>query len=157
MPIGTIQQSDNLNTQTAVLINSSVVVTSVVKWEMKITPPTQLVEFSLKTVMSACVIECRSIGSCNSRGLCTGLLITGLCFLLTTSLWNKIPVQGYQFPRTCALIQIKYVLPKPCHLPQYSYRSRDPTTHPVTWLRLAPGFRDLYSYWGRWHSKATHT
>ena len=28
----------------------------------------------------------------------------------------------------CAIIQIKYVLPKLCYLPQYSYGSRDPTT-----------------------------
>ena len=33
-----------------------------------------------------------------------------------------------QFSSTCAIIQIKYVLPKLCHLPQYSYGSRDPTT-----------------------------
>ena len=46
-----------------------------------------------------------------------------------------------QFSRTCAIIQIKYVLPKLCHLPQYSYGSRDPTTR-GTRLRLVPGFRD---------------
>ena len=33
------------------------------------------------------------------------------------------------------MIQSKYVLPKLCHLPQYSYGSRDPTTR-------VPGFRD---------------
>ena len=38
-----------------------------------------------------------------------------------------------QFPRTFAIIQIKYVLLKLYHLPQYSYGSR---------LRLVPGFRD---------------
>ena len=39
-----------------------------------------------------------------------------------------------QFSRTCAIIQIKYVMPILCHLPQYSYGSRDPTTR--------VGFRD---------------
>ena len=53
-----------------------------------------------------------------------------------------MPVRGMkQFSRTCAIIQIKYVLPKLCHLPQYSYGSRDPTTL-GTRLRLVPGFRD---------------
>ena len=41
----------------------------------------------------------------------------------------------------CAIIQIKYVLPKLCHPPQYSYGSRDPTTR-VLGLRLVPGWWD---------------
>ena len=58
----------------------------------------------------------------------------------------------------CAIIQIKYVLPKLCHLPQYSYGSRDPTNR-VLGFASNPGLgtRDPYSYWGRWHSMATHT
>ena len=63
-----------------------------------------------------------------------------------------------QFSRTCAIIQIKYVLPKLCHLPQYSYGSRDPTTQVLGYASYPGlGTRDPYSYWGRWHSMATHT
>ena len=36
-----------------------------------------------------------------------------------------------QFSRTCAIIQIKYVLPKLCHLPQYSH---DPGIPPPGYL-----------------------
>ena len=52
-------------------------------------------------------------------------------------------------------MQIKYVLPKLRHLPQYSYGSRDPNTgyEPSTRFRApAPVL-----YWGSWHSIATHT
>ena len=60
--------------------------------------------------------------------------------------------------RTCAIIQIKYVLQKPCHLPQYLYGSRDPTTRVLVFASYPGlGTRDRYSYWGRWHSMATHT
>ena len=63
-----------------------------------------------------------------------------------------------QFSRICAIIQIKYVLPKLCHLPQYSYGSRDPTTRVLGYASYPGlGTRDSYSYWGRWHSMATHT
>ena len=63
-----------------------------------------------------------------------------------------------QFSSTCAIIQIKYVLPKLCHLPQYSYGSRDPTTRVLGYASYPGlGTRDPYSYWGRWHSMATHT
>ena len=30
--------------------------------------------------------------------------------------------------RTSVIIEITYILPNLCHLPHYSYRSRDPTT-----------------------------
>ena len=36
--------------------------------------------------MSASVIECISIGSCSSSGLCAGLMITGLHFQLLFTL-----------------------------------------------------------------------
>ena len=47
---------------------------------MKMTTQPKLVEFSFIAYVSACVIECRSIGSCSSSGLCAGLMITGLHF-----------------------------------------------------------------------------
>ena len=49
-------------------------------WGMKMTTLPKLVEFSFIPYMSASVIECRSIGSCNSSGLCAGLMITGFHF-----------------------------------------------------------------------------
>ena len=52
--------------------------------------------------------------SCNSH-----------CLPLTR---NAITGVSEYFSRICAIIQIKYVLQKLCHLPQYSYGSRDPTT-----------------------------
>ena len=48
-------------------------------------------------------------------------------------------------------MQIKYVLPKLCHLPQYSYRSRDPTIRVLGYASYPGlGTRDPYSYWGWW-------
>ena len=46
--------------------------------------------------MSASVIECRSIGSYSSSGLCAGLMITGLYFQLLFTLppSDRIPVKG---------------------------------------------------------------
>ena len=62
------------------------------------------------------------------------------------------------FSRTCAIMQIKYELSKLCHLPQYSYGSQDPTTRVLGYASYPGlGTRDPYSYWGRWHSMATHT
>ena len=140
---------NSLNTQSTVLTNSSVMVASAVYGEWRWQPYQNLLNSVFIPYMSAGVIECRSIGSFSSSGLCAGLMITGLHFQLLFTLppsdtechegvWK-------QFSRTCAIIQIKYVLPKLYHLPQYSYGSRDPTT------------RVPYSYWGRWHSMATHT
>ena len=51
-------------------------------WGRKMTTLSKLVEFSIIPYMSASVIECRSIGSCSSSGLCAGLMITGLHFQL---------------------------------------------------------------------------
>ena len=162
MQIGTIQQSDNLNSQSTILTNSSVMVASIVYGEWRWQPYQNLLNSVLIPYMSGSVIECRSIGSCSSSGLCAGLMITGLHFQLLLSLppsetecqWGV----WKQFSRTCAIIQIKYVLPKLCHLPQYSYWSRDPTTR-VLGCASYPGLgtRYPYSYWGRWHSMATHT
>ena len=100
------------------------------KWGVKMTTPTKLGEFSFYP-MSTSVIECRGSGSRNSSGLCTGLPVTSLRFQLplTTSIWHKMPVRGIKTVlKTYAIIQIKYVLPKLHHLPEYSYGSRDPTT-----------------------------
>ena len=120
-------------------------------WGLKITTLPKLVEFSFIPYMSASVIECRSIGSFSISGLCAGLMITGHHFQLLITLppsdtecqWGV----WKQFSRTCAIIQIKYVLPKLCHLPQYSYGSRDPTTRVLGYASY-PGLGtwDLYSY-----------
>ena len=159
MPIGTIQQSEHTKYSTyQQQCNGS----KCSSWGMKMTTLPKLVEFSFIPYMSASVIECRSIGSCSSSGLCAGLMITGLHFQLLFTLppsdaecqWGV----WKQFSRTCAIIQIKYVLPKLCHLPQYSYGSRDPTTRLLGYASYPGlGTRDPYSYWGRWHSMATHT
>ena len=110
-------------------------------------------------VAVGCVQGSISQVSAFSCGLCAGFLITGLCFqlTLTTSLWHIMPVRGIKNSRTWSIIQINYVLPKLCHLPQYSYGSRDPATrvlgfpsYPALWTW------DPYSYWGKWHSMATH-
>ena len=54
-------------------------------------------------------------------------------------------------------MQIKYVLPKLCHLASIR-ASPDPITQ-VTGFASYPGLgtRDPYSYWGSWHCMATHT
>ena len=136
---------NSLSTESTVLTNSSVMVASVVYGEWRWQPYQNLLNSVFIPYMSASVIECRSIGSCSSNGLCAGL------FILPPSdtecqegVWN-------QFSRTCAIIQIKYVLPKLCHLPQYSYGSRDPTTRVLGYASYPGlGTRDPYSYWGRW-------
>ena len=130
-------------TQNTVFTNSSVNGSKCSLWGMKMTALPKLVEFSFIPCISASVIECRSIGSCSSSGLCAGSwshVSTFSCYPhclpltqnASSGLWK-------QFSRTCAIIQIKYVLSKLCHLPQYCHGSRDP-----------------YSYWGRWHSMVTH-
>ena len=159
MPIGTIQQSEHTKYSTyQQQCNGS----KCSLWRMKMTTLPKLVEFSFIPYMSAGVIECRSIGSCSSSGLCAWLMITGLHFQLLFTLppSDTECQEGVwkHFSRTCAIIQIKYVLPKLCHLPQYSYGSRDPTTQVLGYASYPGlGTRDPYSYWGRWHSMATHT
>ena len=154
---------NSLNTQSTVPTNSSVMVASVIDGEWRWRPYQNLLNsVFIPYNMSASVIECRSIGSCSSSGLCAGLMITGLQFQLLFTLpplWHRMPVRVWkQFSRTCAIIQIKYVLPKLCHLPQYSYGSRDPTTRVLCYAsHPGLGTRDAYSYWGRWHSMAAHT
>ena len=161
MPSGTIQ---HLNTQSIVLTNSSVMVASVVDGEWRWQPHQNLLNSVFIPYMSASVIECRSIGRCSSSGLCAGLMITGVnrsqlsAAIHTASLWHKMPVRGYENNFQEPVLQIKYVLPKPCHLPQYSYGSRDPTTRVLDYASYPGlGTQDPYSYWGRWHSMATHT
>ena len=69
MPIGTIH---HLNIQSTVLTNSSVLVGSVVYGEWRWRPHEKIVKFIFIPCMSASVIECRSIGSCNSNGCVQG-------------------------------------------------------------------------------------
>ena len=117
------------------------------------TTTTKLVELSFVTpYVSVSVIECRSIGSCSSSGLCAGLLVTGFHFqlLLTLSPSDTDCQYGGIRIRTCAIIQIKYVLSKLCRLTQYSYGSLVPTTRVLGYASYPGlGTRDPYSYWGR--------
>ena len=48
-------------------------------------------------------------------------------------------------PRTCVIIEIKYILPKRGHLPQYSYGSRIPSPGTRRRHRLVSGSRDPWS------------
>ena len=113
---------DNLNIQSTVLTNKSVLVSRIVNGELRQQPKQNLLNSVFITSVSACVTECRCIGSCSSTRLCAGFLITGFCLqlLLITSLWHRMLIKGYgnNFSRTCDMIQIKYVLLKLCHLPQ---------------------------------------
>ena len=141
---------NSLNTQTTVLTNNSVIVASVVDGEWRWQPYQNFLNSVFIRYMSANVIECRIIGSCSSSGLCAGLMITGLHFqLLFTLPPSDTECQlgvWKQFSRTCAIIQIKYVLPKLCHLPQYSYGSRDPTDRVLGYASYPGlGTRDPYS------------
>ena len=66
MPIGTIQ---HLNTQSTEL--TSVLVASAVHGEWRWQPQQNLLNSVCISCMSACVIECRSIGSCSSSWPCS--------------------------------------------------------------------------------------
>ena len=97
MPIGTIQQSNNMNTQSTVLTNNSVVVASSLTGNEDGTPnKTSWVQVWISHFcwVSVSVFECTRSSCCGSSGLCAVLLITGLCFqlLLKTSLWLRMPV-----------------------------------------------------------------
>ena len=97
MPIGTIQQSNNMNTHNTVLTNNSVVVASSLTGNEDGTPSktswVQVWKYHFCWV-SVSVFECTSSSNCSSSGLGAVLLITGLCFqlLLKTSLWHRMPV-----------------------------------------------------------------
>ena len=138
--------------KSTVLTSSSVLVTSVVLANEDDNPNKTCWIQCFIPYMSASaldkVIECRSIGSCSSSGCVQG----SWSQVFTFSCYSATPSE------THAIIQIKYVLPKLCHLPQYSHGYRDPTTR-VLGFALYPdlGTRDLYSYWGRWHSMAIRT
>ena len=141
---------NSLNIKSTVLTNSCVMVASIVDGEWRSQPYQNLLNSVFTPYMSTSVIECRSIGSCSSSGLCAGLMITGPHFQLLFTLPPSDTECQYgvwqQFSRTCAIIQIKYVLPKLCHLPQYSYGSRDPTTRVLGYASYPSlGTRDLYS------------
>ena len=110
------------------------------------------------------VIECTSSSSWGSRGWCAVLLISGQYFqlLLMTFYWHRMPLAAQRWCQNnvkyCGNIQIKYFLPKLCHLPQYLYRSRKPTTRVLAFASFRGlGTKDPYSHWSRWHSVATHT
>ena len=63
-----------------------------------------------------------------------------------------------KFSRTYAIIHIKYVLPRLCHLSQYSHGSQDPTTRIIGFASYQGlWIMDPFSYWHRWHNMATHT
>ena len=61
-------------------------VASVVDGEWRWQPYQNLLNSVFIPYMSASVIECRSIGTCSSGGLCAGLMITGLHFQLLFTL-----------------------------------------------------------------------
>ena len=103
-------------------------------WGMKMTTLPKLVEFSFILYMSASVIECRSIGNCNSSGLCAGLMITGFHFqLLLTLLPSIFKNLCYNTDLVCFA---KTVSPAPVFV------QIPGSHHPGTRLRLASGFRD---------------
>ena len=77
---------NTFNTQSTVLTNISVMVASVVYGEWRWQPYQNLLNSVFIPYMSANVIECRSIGSCSSSGLCAGLMITGFHFQLLFTL-----------------------------------------------------------------------
>ena len=85
-------------------------------------------------------MDCTGSSDWGNIGWCAAVLITGQHFqlLLMTSHMLVAAQWGMDtIAWTCAIIQIKYVSPKLCHLSQYLY--------------------DPHPYWGRWHSMATHT
>ena len=110
MPIGTIQQSNNMNTQCTVLTKNSVVVASSLTGNEDGTPSkTSWVQVwkSHFCWVSVGVFECTRSSSCGRSGLCAVLLITGLCFQLQlkTSLWQKLHNSvKTNYLRTCAII-----------------------------------------------------
>ena len=121
-------------------------------WWMKMTTLPKLVEFSF--IPYRCLLV-----SLNAE-----VLVVVIVVGCVQGSWSQVSTFSCyshcspQFSRACAIIQIKYVLPKLCHLPQYSYGSRDPTTRVLGYAEYPGlGTRDPYSYWGRWHSMATHT
>ena len=77
MPIDTIQ---HLDTQSTVFTDSTVLVASLAYGEWRWQPQQNLLISVFIPCMPASAIECRGIGSCNSSGLCAGLLITGFNF-----------------------------------------------------------------------------
>ena len=101
-------------------------------WGIKMTTLPKLVEFSFIPYMSVSVIECRSIGSCSSSGLCAGLMITGLHFQLLLTLPSDTEL-CYNTDKVCFA---KTVSPTPV------FAQIPGSHHPCTRLRLLPGFRD---------------
>ena len=126
-------------------------------WGMTMTTTTKLVEFSfLSPVCLLVLLNAEVLVVVVVVGFVQGswsqvstFSFYPHCLLLTQNGSKRV---SEWFSRTCAVIQIKYVLPKLCHLPQYSYGSRDPTTRVQ-----GVGTRDPFSYWSRGQSMATHT
>ena len=131
-------------------------------WGMKMTTQPKLAElsfyplYSLLVSLNAEVLVVVVVVGCVKGSW--SQVFTFSCYSHCLPLTQNASKGMKQFSRTCAIIQIKYVLPKLCHLPQYSYGSRDPTTRLLGFASYPGlGTRDPYSYWGRWHSMATHT
>ena len=143
----TVRQSEHPST---VLTNNIVVAASVVYGEWR----WQLFQNLLNSVLSPI---CLLVSLLNAEVLVV-VVVVG-CVQGSWSQVSTFSCYSHCFPqflRTCAIIQIKYVLPKLRHLPQYSYGSRDPTTRVLGYASYPGlGTRDPYSYWGRWHSMAT--
>ena len=95
MPIGTTQQSDELNTQSTVLTNSSVLVASLVTGEWRWQPLQNFLNWGFNPLSAASVIDCTSSSGWGSSGWYAVLLITGQHFqlLLVTS---SMPVAAYE-------------------------------------------------------------
>ena len=144
----TVRQSEHTST---VLTNNIVMAASVVYGEWR----WQLFHNLLNSVLSPLCL----LVSLNAE-----VLVVVVVVGCVQGSWSQVSTFSYyshcfpQFSRTCAIIQIRYVLPKLCHVPQYSYEFQDPTTR-VHGYASCPGLgtRDRYSNWGRWHSMSTHT
>ena len=123
-------------------------------WGMKMTTLPKLVECSFIPYMPASVIECRSVGSCSSSQWVVSRAHDHRSPLSaathTASPWHRMPVRGMEtiFKNLCYntdwVCFAKTVSPAPVFVLSYA-------SYPGL------GTRDPYSYWGRWHSMATHT
>ena len=97
MPIGTIVQSDKLNTQSTVLTNNSVLVASVVNREWRWQTQQNVLNWGFNPLSAANVIDCTSSSGWGSSGWCAVLLTTGQPFqlLLIASLMPVATQWGY--------------------------------------------------------------
>ena len=123
-------------------------------WGMKMTNPTKLLKLGV-------LIPFLLLVSLTALVVVVGVVVAGVwcscsqtntfsCYSWPAS-WQLLHNGGMKtISRTCAIIQIKYVLPKLCHLPQYSNGSWDPTNQVLGFTPYQGlGIWDLYSYWGQ--------